>query len=324
VVGQVTDKRLDITIALLQEMNLAEADRVFRLAFASEHNYPEGQDFAPGSSLAARFKAQPEGAFGAFADDELLAVAYCSTFGSIGVLGPIAVSPRFWGRGIAQQLLNTALQHFSGKGITKLGLSAFPGSVKHVSLYYRYGYSPRFLIASMFRPLAGSEATNGTAKYLLFSRLSPQEKADCLESAQALTSQIYQGLSFNRHMVTVDEFALGDVIVLLNDSSLLGFAVCHWGAGSEAETNACYIKLAAIAPGDSAAAHFNQLLQACLSYAKSKGATELFAGTSTARYETFEAMLSFGFKIRSLTVSMHNPNEPFYNHAGAFVIDDWR
>ena len=137
-------KLIDITIKNLTSDYINEANNVFRLAFASQFNYAQPEKFAPGFSLESRVVQEPEGVFAAFNNNRLIAVAACSTRGSVGIFGPVAVIPEFWGSGIGKQLLERALKYFLSKHILYLGLSTFPDSPKHISMYYRYGLFPSY------------------------------------------------------------------------------------------------------------------------------------------------------------------------------------
>ncbi len=317
-------KHFDSPISRLQSSDINSANKVFRLAFGSQFGYAEPEKFAEGFTLGPRFIQEPAGVFGAFLEGELIAVATCSSRGSVGVFGPVAVKPQFWGGGIGKKLTEFALDYFSQRGILNLGLSTFPESPKHVSMYSAYGYFPRTLIASMCKIIDEGEGLNQRTTEKRFSELSSKDKDLCLVATQEITDRIFQGLSYNRFIEVADQLKIGDTLLIYDNDLLAGFAVCHYGIGSEAELNVCYIKAAAILPSSTSTKHFCELLKACERFAKSKQAIKLFGGINTAREEAFKRMLSQDFKIESLTVSMHNPNQPFYDRPYDYVIDDWR
>ncbi len=106
--------------------------------------------------------------------------------------------------------------------------------------------------------------------------------------------------------------------MLLTDGS--GFAVCHVGPGSEAETGTCYIKFAAAL----AATDFDRLVGACDAFAAGCGAVRLVAGMNTGRRDAYRILLQRGFAADLIGVTMHRPDEPGYSRPDAYVIDDWR
>jgi hypothetical protein len=112
--------------------------------------------------------------------------------------------------------------------------------------------------------------------------------------------------------------------LLFDDSKVSAFAICHVGKGSEAGSGGCYVKFGAALPGPAAATNFEQLLDACESYAAARGVNNLEMGTNMARQESYRILLARGFKTVLQGVAMQKSNEAGYNRPGVFVIDDWR
>ena len=103
-----------------------------------------------------------------------------------------------------------------------------------------------------------------------------------------------------------------------------GFAVCHCGPGTEAGSGTCFVKFGAARPGPGAGAAFERLLDACEGLAAARGLSRLVAGVNTARREAYRRMLARGFRADLVGVAMERPDEPGYNRADVFVMDDWR
>jgi predicted GNAT family acetyltransferase len=268
--------------------------------------------------------AEPEGAFGAFRDGELVGMVYAFTWGSVAVFGPLAVKPELWGQGIAQQLLERVMQYFATKNVTHAGLATFPESTKHISLYRKFGYRPRFLTAMMARPVDQAGIQNPPEDWTTFSRLSNSDQATVLNETRDITEAIYPGLELRKEIGAVNKLGIGDTIILRGANRSKGFAICHYGEGSEADGSVCYVKFAAVAPGPAGPSNFQELIAACSAYARSRNASKLFGGVNTARQEGYESLLSQGFKMEGVSIAMHKPNEPGYSHPGIFVMDDWR
>jgi hypothetical protein len=113
--------------------------------------------------------------------------------------------------------------------------------------------------------------------------------------------------------------------VLVWDGPTLGaFAACHVGAETEAGSGSCYVKFGAAAPGPDTERRFAALMGAVSALAASRGATRISAGVNTARHETYEWLLTHGFRTEILGVAMHRPNEPAFSRPGVWVSDDWR
>jgi hypothetical protein len=113
-------------------------------------------------------------------------------------------------------------------------------------------------------------------------------------------------------------------VLLWDESTLVGVAICHCGPGSEAGSETCYVKFGAVRPGPDAESFFSQLLDAVELLAHSRGLPRVVAGVNTSRHEAYSAMLARGFRTELQGVTMHRPNTDGYGRAGVFVIDDWR
>lgn len=113
-------------------------------------------------------------------------------------------------------------------------------------------------------------------------------------------------------------------MLLLDDGGVVGFAVCHCGAGTEAGNAKCYIKFGAVRSGPTAEALFDRLLDTCEALAASKGMSRLEAGVNMARQGAYRKMLERGFRTDIQGVAMHRHNEPGYNRPDVYLIDGWR
>jgi hypothetical protein len=158
------------------------------------------------------------------------------------------------------------------------------------------------------------------------SRLTTLSRGDqqaAIDSCREVTEAIYEGLDVGREIQAVLEQKLGEVILLRDGSKLNGFAVCHFGPGTEAGSGKCYIKFAATKPETSEAA-FASLLSSCEAMATTEGLARMVAGVNTSRSEAYRHMLAHGFRTDIQGIAMHKPNKSAYHHPGVYVIDDWR
>ena len=142
-------------VRLLQENDLPHADRIFRLAFGTFLGFPDPTQFyASADYVRTRWLADPEAAFGAELNGEIVGSNFATNWGSIGFFGPLTVRPDLWDRGIAKRLLVPVMDTFSRWGTKHAGLFTFAQSSKHVGLYQKFGFWPRFLTAIMSKPVA--------------------------------------------------------------------------------------------------------------------------------------------------------------------------
>jgi hypothetical protein len=206
-------------------------------------------------------------------------------------------------------------------GIRHAGLYTFPSSTKHVGLYQKFGFWPRFLTAIMEKSI-GTESTS--TQWTRFSTLSRLEKLACLEACRELTSSIYEGLDLEREIQAVANQNLGNTVLTWAGSQLVGLAVCHAGARTEAGSGKCYIKFGCVRGGPSAMREFRRILNACREFGLSAGATTLVAGVNLARLEAYREMLQAGFRTTTQGLAMQRDADPGYNRPEVFVIDDWR
>ncbi len=316
--------RPDITVRLLREEDLPAADRIMRLAFGTFLGLPDPLKFMGDADyVRTRWLADPRAAFGAEMAGELVGTNFATRWGSVGFFGPLTIRPDLWNRGVAQQLLRPTMELFEEWGIRHSGLFTFASSAKHVSLYQKFGFWPRFLTCLMELPVAAEHAPV-SPQWKRFSELSAGEKQQALHACRELTHSIYDGLDVEREIRAVDQQKLGDTVLTWDGSALSGMAVCHAGAGTEAGSGKCYIKFGAVRSGPHAPREFRRLLDACREFALACGARILSAGVNSARADAYREMLDAGFRTTAQGVAMERNGAPGYNRPDVFLIDDWR
>jgi len=306
----------------LTERDLPEAQRIIRNAFGTFLGAPnlENSWFPPYAHT--RFGAEHIASFAAEQDGTLAGSNFATNWGSIGFFGPLTTRPDLWDAGIGQRLVAAACDVFEGWGIRHAGLFTFAQSAKHVGLYGKFGFYPRFLTAIMAMPAQPSGAAGQWSRY---SDLPDSQRTDAATATRELADTLYDGLDLRAEIRTVFARKLGDTVLLWDgDSRLAGFAICHFGPESEAGPGSCFIKFGAVRPGPGTEDRFIALLDACAALAVSTGMSTLVAGVNTAREEAYRAMLGRGFRTQIQGVTMHRPNEPGYSRPGLFVLDDWR
>jgi GNAT superfamily N-acetyltransferase len=305
----------------LQKDDLAEADRIFRIAFGTFLGLPDPATcFGDADYVRTRWGANPEAALVAEVGGELVGSNFITEWGSVGFFGPLTIRPDFWDRGIAQRLLEPTLDRLRMR-VRHAGLFTFAQSPKHAGLYQKYGFWPRYLTALMARQVAQKRPAKS---WTSFSELSPQSRQACLKECAQLTGEIYEGLDLSREIRAVAGQNLGDTILLREDDTLVGLAVCHCGAGSEAGTGTCYVKFGAARPGPDAARRFDRLVNACDAFAANRGLGRLLAGMNMARLEAYQRLLASGFRTDMQGVAMEWSDDVGYNRRDVFIIDDWR
>lgn len=310
-----------ISIRPLLERDLAAADEIFRLAFGTFANVPNPKLYGGDVTYLNRWYANPTGVFGAEVDGVLVGVNFATLWGSIGSFGPLCVKPDFWNQGIAKQLIASAMVYFAQHRIKQLGLFTFSNSPKHLGLYQKFGFWPRFLTVLMTKPVQPKEQTLRAIRY---SQVLEEKRAACLTSCFELTHAIYEGLDLEGEIRVIEERSLGDTLLLWRDATLMGLAVCHYGKNTEAGSDTCHIKFGAVRPGVQAREIFEQLLDECEILSRLQGVSCLEAGINTGQFAAYQQMLAHGFQTTRVGIAMHNPNEPAYHQPDVFVLDEWR
>jgi len=321
---------MEVSVRALRESDLPAADHIMRVAFGTFLGLPDPASFMGDANYArTRWLADPGAAFCAEIGGAVGGSNFAANWGSVGYFGPLTIRPDLWDRGLGKRLMEPVMECFARWGTAHAGLFTFAHSQKHAGLYQRFGFWPRFLTAIMSKaveppvvqPIASAQPA---PRWTRFSEVKESDRDATRRACREVTGEIFGGLDVSREIDAVATQSLGDTVLVWGDAGLAGFAVCHIGAGSEAGSGICYVKFAAVRPGQAAAEDFARLLRACEALAARRGAARLFAGVNTARHEAYRAMLDHKFRTEFQGVTMHRPNEPGYNRPGVYVLDDWR
>jgi GNAT superfamily N-acetyltransferase len=312
----------DVAIRLLREDELSAADHIVRLAFGTFLRLPDPTSFMGDASyVRTRWKANPTAAFAAELGGELVGSNFATSWGSVGFFGPLSVRPDLWDAGAGKRLMEPIMACFDTWKTRHAGLFTFAHSQKHVGLYQRFGFYPRFLTAVMSKPVGQGGRDSYWTK---LSEAAASERDAAMNACRELTDAIYEGLDVGIEIRAVADQGLGDTVLLWDGSKLTGVAVCHIGPETEAGSGMLYVKFGAVRPGAGAAQQFSRLLDACEQMAASCNVGRIVAGVNTARHEAYRQMLAHGFRTDLQGVVMDNPNEAGYNRPGVYLIDDWR
>jgi len=311
-----------IDVRPLREEDIPEADRIMRVAFGTFVGLPDPAEFSGDASwVGTRWKTDPGAAFAAEMDGEVVGSNFAAGWGSFAFFGPLSIRPDLWDRGIGKRLMEPVMSLFSEWGVRLSGLFTFPNSPKHIGMYQRYGFRPRYLTALMGKAVGPAAPKLPWARY---SRLNGEEKASFLRDCREIADSVYEGLDVSVEIRSVDAQILGDTILLRDDSEPVGFAVCHHGPRTEAGSGRCQVKFAAIRPGKHSSRYFDELLSACEAFAGGENVPLVMAGVNTSRDGAYRRMLERGFRTEFLGIAMHRPNEAGFSRPGVYVLDDWR
>ena len=313
---------MQVTVRPLAKTDLVEANRIFRLAFGTFLGLADPLSFTGDADVVkSRWLADPSAALGAYSGRELIGSTFVTNWGSFGLLGPVSVRPDLWDKGIAKHLLEATMALFEQWRTRHAALFTFPQSPKHIALYQKLGFWPQYLTPVMSKAVAPRQEAGKWSRY---SEVPAHEQRMCLQQCTDLTGAVFPGLDLQREIRAIRDQGVGETLLLRDGETLAGFAACHIGRGSEAETGVTYVKFAAVRPGRDAPEQFDRLLLACEALAAERGTTDLVAGINTARHPAYRRMVERGFRTFLEGVAMQRPNEAGYNRPDCFVIDDWR
>jgi predicted N-acetyltransferase YhbS len=311
-----------VRVRPMVEDDVDAADRITRVAFGTFRGLADpSATFGDAEGVRTRFRAAPDCAWVAEAGGDVVGSVFAARWGTFGFFGPLAVHPDWWDRGVGSRLLEPVLAAFEHWQVRQAGLFTFSSSPKHLGLYQKHGFWPGYLTAVLAKPVA----TTATAQYMLFSRDVDAHGPELVDQMRGLTDAVFTGLDLEREILAVWTQGLGDTVLVQADGRLVGMAVCHLGAGSEAGSGVCYVKFAAARPGADAAHSYERLLDACEAFAVRSGAERLVAGVSTGRLDAYRRLLGRGFRADLLGVAMHlRPDQPHLDTPAHYVLDDLR
>lgn len=309
------------TIRSLTEADLPQSWQICRTAFGTFFGMPEPEkNWLDRDLHTNRFRSENVEAFVAEEDGTVVGSNFATRWGSVGFFGPLSTAVDRWNGGLAQPLVTAVCDSFDRWGVTHSGLFTFSHSTKHVHLYSKFGFHPRFLTVLMSTP-----AKLGTLpEYSRYSALV-DGRAAAETAARELCASIYEGLDLSGEIRAVAAQRLGDTLLLWDGPSRLGaFAVCHWGPASEAGDGMLYIKFGAARPGPRMGDRFGALLDAATVLAREAGMNAVLAGINLSHEDAWRRMKAQGFTPLFQGVAMHRGNEVGYCRPDVYAIDDWR
>jgi predicted N-acetyltransferase YhbS len=313
-----TTEQADLDVRGLRESDLPAADSIVRSAFDTFTGVTGL--FGDKDYVRTRWVADPGAALAAEREGQLVGSNFLTRWGSVGFFGPLSVRPELWDQGVASRLMEATVALFERSGTTHTGLFTFAHSPKHLGLYQKFGFWPRYLTPVMAKPAVPGP----TPRVVRYTELPMAERARALDACRELTATAYEGLDLEREIRAVERQALGEVLLLDDSSGLSGMAVCHLGPGTEAGSGGCYVKFGLARPGPGAEARFQALLDACEALALERRAVHVELGVNAGRHEAYVAVVGRGYRAGLVGVSMHRAHDEGYSRPGIWLVDDWR
>jgi predicted N-acetyltransferase YhbS len=291
------------------------------------------QPFQGAQYVHHRWLMEPWGCFVAEEDQQkIVGTALGVTWGTLGLLGPVAVLTNYQNQGIGQQLVRAVQEFFDENKATLHGVMTYPSSAKHLLLFHKFGYRPKGLGAVMSRVLErpevdplgpGRVARNGYT-VRRYSTLEEAKKKATLARFHRITNTICRGMDLSKEIEIVDGLALGDTVLFERGRDLLGFAICHLPGVSEAPTGALYVKFLGIDPQHRKPEVLEHFIAAVEDVAHQHSVARVIAPVYTRYWQAYSALLRCGYQIEFTMARMQHGKPDDYEDAGHLVLDDWR
>jgi predicted N-acetyltransferase YhbS len=281
-----------------------------------------------------RWLMEPWGCFVAEDNDgKIVGAAIAVVWGSLGLVGPVAVLTNYQNQDIGQQLLRATQEFFDENKVTLQGVVTYSTSPKHLSLYHKFGYRPKGLVAVMSRGpergqiVAAAPAARPPKVPLTTRRFSSLEEAKkklALQRLHRITNGIYRGLDIGKEVEIVDGLALGDTLLLEQGRDVIGFAIYHTPGVSEAPLGGLYVKYLALDRAHARPEAFDHLVGALEELAGDSGMQRVILPVYCEYFGAYQRLVERGYGIDFTMVRMKRGRQDDYEHVADFVLDDWR
>src|SRR4029450_12523790 len=156
-----------IKIRRVRKGDLSKVRDVIEQAFGDFFERQVGtrprQVFGGAQYVHHRWLMEPWGCFVAEeGDGKIVGAAVAGMWGTLGLVGPIAVLTNYQNQDIGQQLLAACQEFFDENKAALQGLVTYPNSPKHIMLYQKFGYRPKGLVMLAGKPLDRRGVVHGT------------------------------------------------------------------------------------------------------------------------------------------------------------------
>ena len=261
-----------IKIRRVRKGDLSKVRDVIEQAFGDFFERQVGtrprQVFGGAQYVHHRWLMEPWGCFVAEeGDGKIVGAAVAVMWGTVGVIGPVAVLTHYQNQDIGQQLLTACQEFFDENKATLQGVATYPYSPKHLIFYQKYGYKPKGLVVVTSKALdrararaARSPRPSPEPRVRRYSTLEEARKKQVMQKVRRITNHFWRGLDLSKEIEIVDGLTLGDTLLLEKGREVIGFAVCHLPPNSEAPHGSAYVKLLAIDSAHRKPEHLQALL----------------------------------------------------------------
>jgi N-acetylglutamate synthase-like GNAT family acetyltransferase len=324
-----------IKIRRVRKGDLSKVRDVIEQSFADFFERQMGtrprQVFGGAQYVHHRWLMEPWGCFVAEeGDGKIVGAAVAVMWGTLGLVGPVAVLPNYQNQDIGQQLVAACQGFFDENKAALQGLVTYPHSPKHLSFYGRFGYRPRGLVMITAKPLDRREIVQAVklAKPVLavrrYSSLEEAKKKAAILKLRRITNAVSRGLDVGKEVEIVDGLALGDTVLLEKGREVIGFAIIHTPGVSEAPQGCLYVKYLAIDPRHRKPENLHFFLGALEDLAHELQLSRVLAPVYTYYWNAHQVLVERGYHIDFTMVRMKRGKQIEDEDPNDLVLDDWR
>src|SRR5437016_2755448 len=290
------------------------------------------QAFGGAQYVHHRWLMEPWGCFVAEEDNaKIVGAALAVTWGTVGILGPVAVLTNYQNQTIGQQLIRAAQEFFEENKAALQGCVTYPASPKHLFLFHKFGYKPKALTAVMSRTIdrtppqaAVTKPSKAALAVRRFSALEETKKKATLARMHRITNAICRGMDLSKEVEIVDGLALGDTLLLERGRDLVGFAIYHTPGVSEAPSGALYVKFTAIDPPQRKVEHLTEFIAALETLGQELGMQRVILPVYSRYWLAYNTLVQCGYQIDFTMIRMQRGRQEDYEDPTHLVLDDWR
>jgi len=250
--------------------------------------------------------------------DRVVAFNIAHKSGAEGWMGPLAVRPDRQLVGLGKEIVVAAADWLKAQGVRTLGLETMPRTVDNIGFYSRLGFLPGHLTLTMTHEV--QRAQGDRPAYEVLSALDARDRAARLEEIGRLVASLAPGFDFSREIQLTADFALGNVVSVLQGGRLAAFALCHSAPLAESGTRdeLRVLKLAA-----ASADALLTALEAAACWAASQNIRRIAVRCQTASAEAYRALIECGYRVRwsDLRMTMAGYEEP--RPQGGILWSNW-
>lgn len=324
-----------IKIRRVRKGDLSKVRDVIEQAFGDFFERQVGtrprQVFGGAQYVHHRWLMEPWGCFVAEeGDGKIVGAAVAVMWGTLGLVGPVAVLPNYQNQDIGQQLVAACQAFFDENKAALQGLVTYPNSPKHLSFYQRFGFRPRGLVTITAKPLDRREIVQAVKAMKpglavrRYSSLEEAKKKAAILKLRRITNGVARGLDVGKEVEIVDGLALGDTVLLEKGREVIGFAIYHTPGVSEAPQGCLYIKYLAIDPRHRKAENLHFFLGAIEDLAHEAQLARVLAPVYTYYWSAHQVLVERGYHIDFTMVRMKRGKQIEDEDPNDLVLDDWR